>query len=144
MTRPAAYVVVTGARDLRRGDVVWHALDAFRPSRVWHGGARGADRHAHAWCRDRGRVAVVHHANWTALGRNAGLFRNAQMVDAARAHAAEHGGREVVMLAFPSPDSRGTWHAVRYAASSGLRVRVYPVMPDGQPGPEPAAYEAGA
>jgi hypothetical protein len=66
------------------------------------------------------------------------------MVDAAREYADDRGGSSVVVLAFPSPLSHGTWHAVRYAVARGLRVRVYPVMPDGHPGPSPEPYEAGA
>lgn len=56
-------------------------------------------------------------ANWQALGKRAGPYRNQQMVDR---------GADVC-LAFPASGSRGTWDCVRRAKDAGIEVKVFEI-----------------
>src|SRR5690349_19463465 len=84
-------VLVTGSRDLTDIDLVhdalsevFHELPSGEELTVIHGGARGADRIAGAWCQQLRRYGVreeVHNADWKTHGKAAGPIRNQQMVD---------------------------------------------------------------
>jgi hypothetical protein len=67
--------------------------------------------------RRRGLWLVVHAADWSRHGRAAGPIRNAAML--AR--------RPERVLAFPGPESRGTWDLVRRARRLGIPVEVHEV-----------------
>lgn len=123
-------VIVTGSRYWRDRDLVFAVLDdLLRPFEdncgdrlvVRHGdNYRGADAHAHQWCRrmiQAGRPVVEDPmpADWDLLGPAAGMIRNKKMVDA---------GAELV-IAFPLPDGKGTQGCMRYAATKGIPVRNY-------------------
>ena len=56
-------------------------------------------------------------ADWDRYGRSkAGGIRNQQMLDE---------GKPDLVLAFPDPNSSGTWDMVRRARKAGVRTRVY-------------------
>lgn len=116
-------LLVTGSRHLADRTLVERALDARLPAGpdeliVVHGGAPGADRLAKHWAiwqrlmLHRPVFDEEHCADWERHGRSAGPRRNQQMVDL---------GADVC-VAFPGPDSRGTWDCVRRARAAGIEV----------------------
>lgn len=122
MTPPT--VIVTGSRDWTDRDAVWTALDEHRPGLVVHGGCRGADREADLWCQARSVPRRVMPAYWKrpdgSHNHRAGPERNLAML--------ERYPRALV-LAFPGPKSRGTWHCVGAARARGMTVHVYEPQP---------------
>ncbi|WP_286158419.1 SLOG family protein [Streptomyces sp. CB03911] len=140
---------MTGGRSLESPALVFEALNAeylaAAGGRVFvsHGACpTGADAFAAEWvgrlgvwavgvpfradwdscvwdCRPGHRVEkrpgdVVHPGFFSDYCPGAGPRRNARMVEA---------GADL-MLAFPTPTSRGTWNAVRLAKATGIEVRV--------------------
>lgn len=97
--------------------------------RVVHGDARGIDRIADDWVRERqGRWPVTveaYPADWDAHGRSGGPIRNALMRD--RVLDLQRMGWEVAVCAFTDDitASRGTASMCRLASAAGLPVTVY-------------------
>jgi hypothetical protein len=83
-----------------------HPFDA-----VIEGDARGVDRIAGEWARDRGIALVVYPADWANEGRHAALIRNERML---------REGRPDLVVAFPG--GRGTWHTCSLAEGLGIAV----------------------
>jgi len=113
-------VLVTGGRNHSDRKKVWDALDAVWDSWGWmivfEGGATGADRLAKDWADDRGVYCASLPALWNHKPRHiAGPERNAVMVSL----------EPDEVLAFPDPESRGTWDCVRKAEAAGLLVTVF-------------------
>ncbi|MBB3752502.1 hypothetical protein FHT44_005014 [Mycolicibacterium sp. BK634] len=128
--RLAHRVIVTGSRvwkdPLPIIDALWDQF-AYAKShdlpmvvvegRCPHG---GADKIAENWAKAAKRQGLpVDHdpipANWEALGKRAGPFRNQVMAD--------RGGN--ACLAFPLPESRGTWDMIRRALDAGIPVGIF-------------------
>lgn len=108
--------IVTGSRDWLDEEPIRVALSSLPPgSTVVHGGAGGADYLAGRIARALGLHVEPHPADWRRYGKAAGGLRNAEMVDA---------GADLV-LAFPLPDSIGTWDLVRKAKAAGIETRVW-------------------
>lgn len=115
-------IVVTGGREFNDIDRVREDLRIVDPVRVAQGGARGADQIARdAWWSLTGCIprlpastedrSVTYLADWSKHGRSAGLRRNEEMLDAEKPD---------LVLAYPDPASRGTWHCIKAA----IRMRV--------------------
>lgn len=78
----------------------------------------GVDRAAQKWAEATpGVVDKPYPADWSTHGKAAGMIRNAEMVAA---------GADIC-LAFPGPDSVGTWDCLKKAAAAGIIGRVYPL-----------------
>lgn len=95
------------------------ALTAGRPVVIVHGACHlgGVDRVAAQWAqRTPGADHEPHPAQWKG-GRGAGPRRNGEMVALGA----------VVCLAFPGPDSTGTWDCLKQATRAGIPGRVYPL-----------------
>lgn len=107
-----AIVIVTGSRKWTDRRKLNALLDSANPGIVVHGGAAGADTMAHAWCKNNGRIAVVHFPDWNRVMK-AALVRNVQMLETYSS---------ALVLAFPFPDSQGTRHTIREAQARGMRV----------------------
>jgi len=111
---PIAEAMVCGVLDeiddvlLQRGIAEWTLV---------HGAARGVDTVAAFWGAGTEGVTLEPHAADWSVGKVAGHRRNAAMVER---------GAEIC-LAFPRPDSRGTWDCARRAADAGIHVRIYPL-----------------
>ncbi len=122
-------VIVTGSRHTTpRQDMIIRAAlretigdpDPARPVVIVEGDCPygGADVTARMWARERPYTTFESHpAMWHRDGRAAGPLRNQRMVDAGAA----------LCLAFPAPDSRGTWDCVRRARAAGIDTRIYPI-----------------
>jgi len=85
---------------------------------IIEGGARGVDSAA----ADFAHVNFCQHrmfpAAWDLYGKAAGTIRNQQMLDE---------GKPDLVVAFPSKNSKGTWHMVRIAKKAGVPVEIYKV-----------------
>ena len=120
MSRPYR-ILVTGSRswtdaatiDRNLVGATGH-LDMLRPVVVIDGAAKGADSIAHDFALAHGWQTERYPADWTTHGKAAGSIRNQQMVDL---------GADLC-LAFPLPDSIGTWDCIRRANKAGIRVIV--------------------
>lgn len=78
----------------------------------------GVDLAAKLWAlRTVGVTDEGHEADWGNLGAKAGPIRNSHMVSL---------GADLC-LAFPAPESRGTWDCIRKAANAGIPTRIYPL-----------------
>lgn len=87
-------------------------------SRLGHGNARGADKMAGRIWVSLGGVVQPYDADWRphgALDRQAGHRRNIAMVLAEK---------PALVLAYPAPDSSGTWHCVAECLRRGVVVAV--------------------
>jgi hypothetical protein len=81
------------------------------PRVIVHGGARGVDSLASAWCYASGVAQQVWRADWHTHGHAAGPIRTRAMLTAARPE---------LLLAFPG--GAGTRFAMKTAAALGIRV----------------------
>lgn len=129
-------ILVTGSRDFTDKALLEHALRDVcagaspRTSVLIHGDARGADAMAAEYASNNWGVRpVAMPAPWRELGRAAGSARNTQMISVLR--ALQFCGYECHVLAFPMPDSVGTWDCVRKARGAGFEVTVYGQGEDG-------------
>ena len=110
-------VIVTGSRDWEDDKPIHDALSSLPPDTVvLHGGARGADAAAGRIARGLGLEVHTYPAQWSRYGRAAGYLRNQEMLDSAPVD---------LVLAFPLPQSRGTWDMVERAKVAGVRVEVW-------------------
>jgi len=121
-------ILVTGSRDWSDRIIVEEEIQQFanenpgEPMVVVHGNCpTGADKMADDYALEMyasysGWEVERHPADWNTHGRAAGPIRNAHMV---------HLGADIC-LAFPRPDSKGTWDCIRKAVSAGIPVRIFP------------------
>lgn len=116
-------VVVTGSRDWTDRNRVYAVLDAVEPDLVFEGGAKGADRLARDWCDNRGVQCVEVPALWGAEGKSAGSRRNKAMLHLARQIASVNHD-DLIVVAFPLPQSKGTTMMVSHARQKGVEVHV--------------------
>ena len=108
-------VVVTGSRKWNDRTAIKEALLDCGATLVAHGDASGADRIAHAVAASEGIDIVTFPANWNGRNKAAGPYRNRLMIDTVKPE---------LVLAFPMPDSVGTWDAAKYAEKKGIPVVV--------------------
>lgn len=114
-------VLVTGSRNWSDEETLSGALNEqvrrndWEPILVVHGDCpTGADALAARWARSTWlSKCEPHPADWS-IGKKAGPLRNQQMVDL---------GADVC-LAFPLPQSRGTYDCMRRAEAAGIPVIV--------------------
>lgn len=112
-------VVVTGGRNFHNVQRVLadlRALQLVGLVAVAQGGAAGADACARNSC----DVLKIHWQTYPALwdrdGRGAGPRRNVRMLESERPD---------LVLAYPDPNSRGTWHCVCAALQRGISVLLW-------------------
>lgn len=112
-------VIITGSRDWRNSELIDLALSQLpKDSIIVHGCATGADAIARSLALSLGLKVEDHwpdYVNYDFAAAN--KRRNQEMVNA---------GADLV-LAFPTPSSRGTWDCVRRAKNAGIPVRVIQV-----------------
>jgi len=114
-------LLVTGSRDWNDISRIEVELSAIverwgvhtRPVLV-EGGARGADAIARDWWENHGLPVETYQADWTALGKRAGMVRNTRMV----ASGADG------CIAFPIGESKGTRGCVKASTKAGIPVHV--------------------
>lgn len=113
-------VIVTGSRDWTDAALLGRALAAYKPELLVEGGARGADTLAREWAQAADISCITIPANWNRWGKAAGARRNIEMLEFYP---------DALVVAFPLPQSRGTWHCVFEARKRGHKVMV--VKPSG-------------
>lgn len=116
-------ILVTGSRDwtdeatvraaLARQTLLNHPDEKYT---LVHGDARGLDRIAAKIAKEFDWEVEAYPADWERFGKAAGAHRNELMC----AKGAD------VCLAFPLPQSRGTYDCARRAGRLGIRVVTYP------------------
>lgn len=79
----------------------------------------GVDRIAREYGQDVGCRIEVMMADWENQGKAAGPMRNQAIVDRLRGRAGSY------LLAFPGPESRGTWDTINRARKAGLATTIY-------------------
>lgn len=105
---PRNVVLVSGSRYLTKrehGDIIDSWLVRAKPDIVIQGGAAGADTLAREWALRNSVHCAEVPAMWSKFGRSAGPRRNDAMLLL----------RPTVLLAFPTPSSKGTRHMIRRA-----------------------------
>lgn len=102
------YALAERALDLQLHDIPSQDLE------IVSGGAAGADQCGEQYGSEWGLLVTVFPADWTTLGKSAGLIRNVAMAQYAD-----------VLVAFWDGQSRGTKHMIDTALKYGLEVHVY-------------------
>jgi len=122
MSTRGQVVIVTGSRDWTDEGAILGRLGEYqRGTIVLHGAALGADQLADRIAREM-NMQPVRHPYFSDLGKSGGPARNAFLVALGMAYQAH--GYDVIVEAFPLPQSRGTWDCVRQAERALLRVNV--------------------
>lgn len=113
-------VIVCGCRAYENEAFIWIKLNALHEERpftaIMQGGAKGVDKIVRQWASSRSKIVrYVCHADWKLHGKRAGPIRNARMLE----------WKPDLVVAFPLPESVGTWDMVKKAKDAGVEVIVY-------------------
>lgn len=92
------------------------AIDQDTKITIISGGARGADRLAERYAKEKGYNLKIFPADWNTYGKSAGYRRNAEMAK----FAAEN--RKGVLIAFWDAESKGTKNMIDVAKRYELDV----------------------
>ena len=115
-------VLVCGGRDyediktlrqvLNSIDISYESADCYGPiSCIISGGARGADRLAEVYAREKDIPLEIYPAQWNTYGKAAGIIRNQEMLD---------DGQPDLVVAFPG--GKGTAHMTNISKKANLKV----------------------
>ena len=88
---------------------------AKTPLTIIEGGANGADFLARTWAKFWGVAFEEYPADWEKHGKAAGVIRNTQMLEE---------GKPDMVVAFLSPNSRGTANMIDQATKANIPVKV--------------------
>ena len=115
-------ILITGSREFTSVHLMRTALRAIRDEHgaqvtIVHGNARGADRLAASIAQAWGMPTEAHEADWTNLGRKAGIVRNAEMV--------RDGADLCLAFLVANLPCTGTRDCMRRAELAGIPVRVF-------------------
>jgi YspA, cpYpsA-related SLOG family len=129
MERPR--ILVCGGRDFTDYQFLANELDKIVFNREWiissddgnwlanviviHGGAKGADSCADRWAVSNWTGLEIYKADWYKYGKRAGPIRNQIMLNK---------GKPDLVVAFPTPSSRGTWDMVRRSQKKKIETIV--------------------
>lgn len=113
-------VIIAGSRSFSNYELLKeHCLSLLQEKRRTHrviivsGHAHGADTMGERFAKEQGLIVELHPAKWRALGKAAGMIRNAEMARASDA-----------LIAFWDGKSRGTAHMISFARRRGLEVSI--------------------
>ena len=113
-------VIIAGSRsfsnyELLREHCLFMLHEKMRTHRVIivSGHAHGADTLGERFAKEQGLTIELHPAKWRALGKAAGMIRNAEMARASDA-----------LIAFWDRKRSGTAHMISFAKRRGLEVSV--------------------
>jgi predicted Rossmann fold nucleotide-binding protein DprA/Smf involved in DNA uptake len=102
----SAKVAVVGGRKFKNYVLMKQVLDQYNEkhgiSMIISGGAPGADTLAEKYAHQRQIDLTVFMAKWNEEGKRAGPRRNVRMANIAD-----------IAIAFPDPNSKGTWHMIK-------------------------------
>ena len=118
MKKRDARTAVVGGREFTNKKTMFYVLDeyskAYGISSIVSGGARGADTLAEVYAHERQIPLVVYKAEWDKHGKKAGFLRNITIVENCD-----------IVVAFPTKESKGTWHTVNLAKKMNKPVYVF-------------------
>lgn len=129
-------VIVTGSRDWEDYNTLRSYMDHVsyinrtRFTTIVHGNCRGADQCAVKYALEWNIESVGFPADWS-LGNKAGPIRNQEMIDWALRRSTnpnddvESAWTEVICIAFPLPQSKGTWDCVRRCERHKIKTYVW-------------------
>lgn len=80
---------------------------------IVHGGAEGADWTAGFWANLYDIECRVYFADWKTHGKKAGPIRNSEMLEKENVD---------IVLAFPGPNSIGTWDMIKKAKANNIKT----------------------
>lgn len=83
-------------------------------TRLVSGGAKGGDRYAEIYAKNRNIQITIHYPEWDKYGKSAGFRRNLKIVEDAD-----------IVVAVWDGESKGTRHTITEARKSGKKVIVY-------------------
>lgn len=110
-------IIIAGGRDFEDYELMKRVCDELikLPTgvEIISGGARGADKLAERYAKERNIRNKVVKADWDRYGKSAGYKRNLEMASFAD-----------VLIAFWDGKSRGTMHMINIAKERGLGVTV--------------------
>ena len=113
-------VIIAGSRSFSNYELLReHCLSLLQEKMRAHrviivsGHAQGADILGERFAKEQGLTVELHPAKWRALGKAAGMIRNADMARDSDA-----------LIAFWDGKSRGTAHMISFARRRGLEVSV--------------------
>jgi len=110
-------VLVCGSREWNNVEMIHKHVASLSPSKVIHGGCKGADSIAGVIAEDMGILVQVFEADWKSHGRAAGPIRNQKMLDE---------GKPDLVLAFHNNigSSRGTSDMIKRAQRHGVPCKI--------------------
>lgn len=108
-------VLVCGSRHFNDYELAKRILTELQPSKIIHGGARGADSLGGRYAEENNIAGHEFPALWELHGKRAGPIRNYQML---------REGAPDLVLAFLAPNSRGTKHMIEISEKAGIPVTV--------------------
>ncbi len=123
MERTHVTILICGGRDFDDWglftstmiDVCNQHTSAHNRPLIISGGARGADKFAIDLAKGWNYQYKIFMAEWDRYGNRAGPIRNQRMLDE---------GKPDLVVAFPTPTSRGTWDMVRRAQKNNIETIV--------------------
>lgn len=116
---PLLKIIIAGSRDFNNYELLKSSIDNILCNYLEYdfefvsGGARGADALGELYAIEAEYTPKVFKANWDEFGRSAGFARNKLMGDYAD-----------MLIAFPLPESKGTYHMINYMKKLGKIVYV--------------------
>ena len=129
-------VIATGSRNWEDYGTLRSYMDhvsyinRVRFTVIVHGDCRGADQLARQYAAEQGINVVAFPADW-ALGNKAGPIRNQEMINWALKRSTnpsddvESAWTEVICIAFPLPQSKGTWDMIRRCERHKIKTYVW-------------------
>lgn len=129
-------VIVTGSRNWEDYSTLRSYMDHVsyinraRFTTIVHGDCKGADQLARQYAAEQGINVVAFPADWS-LGNKAGPIRNQEMINWALRRSTnpsddvESAWTEVICIAFPLPQSKGTWDMIRRCERHKIKTYVW-------------------
>lgn len=125
-------LIITGSRDYRTPKpirkVMTALVAAYKITRFAHGAQRGADTYGKLIAESLFIPNIIpYEADWNTHGNAAGPIRNAFMLDS----ELEITPRDnILVIAFPLPQSIGTYDMINYAKHMRVNVQIYDLNGD--------------
>lgn len=119
-------VVVTGSREwtdrMRLRDELETIHRRYTIDLLIEGDADGVDKFAGSWAAERG-IPLAKMPYAVAYGKGGGPVRNGWMLALANSVARDRAD-SVLVVAFPTKSSVGTWNCVQQAKGLGIHIRI--------------------
>ena len=121
-------VIITGSRHWRNAAVIRKVMAALcqeiGPFKFRHGKAKGADSYGAYIAKNVLDIQDIddYPADWDLHGNAAGPIRNREMLDT---EIAKEGKDNIIVIAFPLEDSKGTIDMIEYSRANNIEIRIF-------------------